>query len=147
MLQAMNTGHDGSLSTGHANSSRDMLLRLETMALMGSMQLPIAAIRRQIASAIDILVHLGRVRDGTRKVLEISEILGMDQEEIAMKPLFVFSETEGKGADVHGIWKKEGDLQFRKKLEEKGLISESIETKDGQAVQDGTMETGDERKT
>lgn len=87
----MNTGHDGSLSTGHANSSRDMLLRLETMVLMGSMQLPIAAIRRQIASAIDILVHLGRVRDGTRKVLEISEILGMDQEEIAMKPLFVFS--------------------------------------------------------
>lgn len=147
MLQAMNTGHDGSLSTGHANSSRDMLLRLETMALMGSMQLPIAAIRRQIASAIDILVHLGRVRDGTRKVLEISEILGMDQEEIAMKPLFVFSETEGKGAGVHGIWKKEGDLQFRKKLEEKGLVSESIETKDGQAVQDGTMETGDERKT
>lgn len=124
----------------------DMLLRLETMVLMGSMQLPIAAIRRQIASAIDILVHLGRVRDGTRKVLEISEILGMDQEEIAMKPLFVFSETEGKGADVHGIWKKEGDLQFRKKLEEKGLVSESIETKDGQAVQDGTMETGDERK-
>ena len=103
MLQAMNTGHDGSLSTGHANSSRDMLLRLETMALMGSIQLPIAAIRRQIASAIDILVHLGRVRDGTRKVLQISEILGMDQEEIAMKPLFVFSETEGKGADVHGI--------------------------------------------
>lgn len=146
MLQAMNTGHDGSLSTGHANSSRDMLLRLETMVLMGSMQLPIAAIRRQIASAIDILVHLGRVRDGTRKVLEISEILGMDQEEIAMKPLFVFSETEGKGADVHGIWKKEGDLQFRKKLEEKGLVSESIETKDGQAVQDGTMETEDERK-
>ena len=152
----MNTGHDGSLSTGHANSSRDMLLRLETMALMGSMQLPIststsqlpiAAIRRQIASAIDILVHLGRVRDGTRKVLQISEILGMDQEEIAMKPLFVFSETEGKGADVHGIWKKEGDLQFRKKLEEKGLVSESIKTKDGQAVQDGTMETGDERKT
>lgn len=124
----------------------DMLLRLETMALMGSMQLPIAAIRRQIASAIDILVHLGRVRDGTRKVLQISEILGMDQEEIAMKPLFVFSETEGKGAGVHGIWKKEGDLQFRKKLEEKGLVSESIETKDGQAVQDGTMETGDERK-
>ena len=124
----------------------DMLLRLETMALMGSMQLPIAAIRRQIASAIDILVHLGRVRDGTRKVLQISEILGMDQEEIAMKPLFVFSETGGKGAGVHGIWKKEGDLQFRKKLEEKGLVSESIETKDGQAVQDGTMETGDERK-
>ena len=146
MLQAMNTGHDGSLSTGHANSSRDMLLRLETMALMGSMQLPIATIRRQIASAIDILVHLGRVRDGTRKVLQISEILGMDQEEIAMKPLFVFSETEGKGAGVHGIWKKEGDLQFREKLEEKGLVSESIETKDGQAVQDGTMETGDERK-
>ena len=124
----------------------DMLLRLETMALMGSMQLPIAAIRRQIASAIDILVHLGRVRDGTRKVLQISEILGMDQEEIAMKPLFVFSETGGKGAGVHGIWKKEGDLQFRKKLEEKGLVSESIETKDGQAVQDETMETGDERK-
>ena len=114
-----------------------MLLRLETMVLMGSMQLPIAAIRRQIASAIDILVHLGRVRDGTRKVLEISEILGMDQEEIAMKPLFVFSETEGKGADVHGIWKKEGDLQFRKKLEEKGirLVAEDTGLNYGRTVE------------
>ena len=120
----MNTGHDGSLSTGHANSSRDMLLRLETMALMGSMQLPIADIRRQIASAIDILVHLGRVRDGTRKVLEISEILGMDQEEIAMKPLFVFSETEGKGAggtaaaDYFGETPKEAGIIRKKNRED-----------------------------
>lgn len=126
MLQAMNTGQDGSLSTGHANSSRDMLLRLETMVLMGSMQLPIPAIRRQIASAIDILVHLGRVRDGSRKVLQISEILGMNQEEIAMKPLFTFTETNQKGAGVHGIWKKEGCLQCRKKLEEKGLVCDLV---------------------
>lgn len=103
-----------------------MLLRLETMVLMGSMQLPILAIRRQIASAIDILVHLGRVRDGTRKVLQISEILEMNQEEIAMKPLFTFVETNQKGAGVHGIWKKEEHLQCRKKLEEKGLVCKII---------------------
>ena len=86
MLQAMNTGHDGSLSTGHANSSMDMLNRLETMVLMG-IDLPAEAIRRQIASGIDILVHLGRMRDRTRKVLQISEITGVREGEICLHTL------------------------------------------------------------
>lgn len=120
MLQAMNTGHDGSLSTGHANSSEDMLLRLETMVLMG-MELPLTAIRRQIASGIDILIHLGRLRDRTRKVLQISEIDGMQQGEILLNPLFVFQETGYKGEQIHGFWKKENQLHHRKKLEEKGI--------------------------
>lgn len=122
----MNTGHDGSLSTGHANSSQDMLMRLETMVLMGSMQLPVSAIRRQIASAIDILVHLGRMRDGTRKVLQISEIFGMQKEEIVLNPLFVFSETDRKEDGVYGIWQKQGILRCRKKLEEKGIMCKEI---------------------
>ena len=76
MLAAMNTGHDGSLSTGHANSSGDMITRLESMVLMG-MELPLEAVRRQIASAVDVIIHLGRLRDGSRKVLEIAEVTGM----------------------------------------------------------------------
>lgn len=91
MLQAMNTGHDGSLSTGHGNSIPDMLDRLETMILLGS-DIPLAAVRRQIASAIDIMVHLGRLRDGRRCVLEISEILGCRDGEIEVNPLFVYQE-------------------------------------------------------
>ena len=126
MLQAMNTGHDGSLSTGHANSSEDMLLRLEAMILMGEMELPLQAIRRQISSGIDILVHLGRMRDRTRKVLQISEIDGMEQGEIRLNPLFVFRESGQKGEKVHGCWEKEGQLHNRKKLEEKGIICKFI---------------------
>lgn len=93
MLQAFNTGHDGSLSTGHANSAEDMLMRLEMMVLMAK-ELPLSAIRRQIASGIDILVHLGRMRDRSRKVMEILEIKGMEGEEIAINPLFVLEENE-----------------------------------------------------
>ena len=126
MLQAMNTGHDGSLSTGHANSSEDMLLRLETMVLMGGVELPLPAVRRQITSGIDILVHLGRMRDRTRKVIQISEIDGMNQGEIQLNPLFVFRESGQKGEKVHGCWKREGQLHNRKKLEEKGIICEFI---------------------
>ena len=126
MLQALNTGHDGSLSTGHANSSEDMLLRLEAMILMGEMELPLQAIRRQISSGIDILVHLGRMRDRTRKVLQISEIDGMEQGEIRLNPLFVFRESGQKGEKVHGCWEKEGQLHNRKKLEEKGIICKFI---------------------
>lgn len=93
MLQAMNTGHDGSLSTGHANSARDMLSRLETMVLSGSPGLPLPAIRQQIVSAVDIIVHLGRMRDSSRKTLEISEILKLDEHgEILLNPLFQFKE-------------------------------------------------------
>jgi len=95
LLQALNTGHDGSLATAHANSAADMLLRLEMMVLMGK-ELPLPAIRRQIVSGIDILVHLGRMRDRVRKVMEIVEVMGMDGEEIFLNPLFSLEE-DGKG--------------------------------------------------
>ena len=100
MLQAMNTGHDGSLSTGHANSASDMLMRLEMMVLMAK-ELPLSAIRRQIASGIDILVHLGRMRDKSRKVMEILEIKGVADNEIITNPLFVLEEDKkGKSSLV-----------------------------------------------
>lgn len=98
MLQALNTGHDGSLSTGHANSATDMLMRLETMALMG-MELPLSAVRRQIASGVDIIVQLGRLRDKSRKVLEIVEITGYEDGEIVTRPLYQYQET---GTDEAG---------------------------------------------
>lgn len=94
MLQAMNTGHDGSLSTGHANSTEDMLSRLETMVLQGSAGLPLPAIRQQIASAIDIIIHLSRLRDKTRKTIEISEVVGYKDDHIVLNPLYVFKEDE-----------------------------------------------------
>lgn len=94
MLQAMNTGHDGSLSTGHANSVRDMLSRLETMVLQGTEGLPLAAIRQQIGSAVDIIVHLSRLRDHSRKTMEITEVLGIENGEIQLNPLFKFEEDE-----------------------------------------------------
>ena len=90
----MNTGHDGSLSTLHANSSRDMLSRIETMTLMG-IDLPLEAIRRQIASGVDIIIHLSRLRDKSRRTMEITEVLGCKNGEIQLNPLFVFKETQG----------------------------------------------------
>ena len=95
MLQAMNTGHDGSLSTGHANSTRDMLSRLETMVLQGNDGLPLPAIRQQISSALDIIIHLSRLRDKSRRTMEITEVLGYENGEIQLNPLFVFKDTEG----------------------------------------------------
>ena len=94
MLQAMNTGHDGSLSTGHANSTVDMLSRLETMVLMGAEGLPLEAIRQQIASAVDIIIHLSRLRDHSRKTMEITEVVGLKDGEIELNPLYVFEENE-----------------------------------------------------
>ena len=94
MLQAMNTGHDGSLSTGHANSTRDMLSRLETMVLQGAEGLPLEAIRQQIASAVDIIIHLSRLRDKTRRTMEISEITGYKDGKIQINPLYIFQEDE-----------------------------------------------------
>lgn len=94
MLQALNTGHEGSLSTAHANSSKDMLSRLEMMTLMG-VDLPLEAIRRQIASGVDILIHLGRMRDKSRKVLEITEVCGFENHEIMTQPLYQWKEGEG----------------------------------------------------
>jgi len=111
MLQAMNTGHDGSLSTGHANSPEDMLSRLEMMVLMG-MDLPISAIRRQIASGIDILIHLGRLRDKSRKVLEIVEIVGFQDDKIRLNPLYRYK---------NGELRKVGTLREIQKLEAAGL--------------------------
>ena len=123
MLQSFNTGHDGSLSTGHGNSPRDMLSRLETMVLMG-LELPLAAIRRQIASGIDIMIHLGRMRDKTRKVLEILEVTGydMDSGEIQTNPLFAFrEEKDGAGDRVCGALLKTGELTRTGKLERAGV--------------------------
>ena len=94
MLQAMNTGHDGSLSTGHANSTQDMLSRLETMVLQGANGLPLEAIRQQIASALDIIIHLSRLRDKSRKTMEICEVLGYEDGKIVLNPLYVFEEDE-----------------------------------------------------
>ncbi len=99
MLQAMNTGHDGSLSTGHANSSRDMLSRLETMVLQGSSGMPLLAIRQQISSALDIIIHLSRLRDHSRKTMEITEVLGMEGDQIVLNPLYVFEEDERSTLD------------------------------------------------
>ncbi|WP_066314417.1 CpaF family protein [Bacillus sp. FJAT-29814] len=93
MLQAMNTGHDGSLSTGHANSPRDILSRLETMVLMAGFDLPVKAIREQIASAIDLIVHQARMKDGTRKITHITEVLGMEGETIVLQDIFLYKET------------------------------------------------------
>ena len=115
MLQAMNTGHDGSLSTGHANSCRDMMSRLETMVLMG-MELPLTAIRSQIASGLDILVHLGRMRDKTRKVLEIIEITGYEKGEIQMNTLYEFQEKGSSYGKVRGSLVKKEELQKKEKL-------------------------------
>ncbi len=99
MLQAMNTGHDGSLSTGHANSTIDMLSRLETMVLTGSEGLPLIAVRQQIASAIDIIIHLSRMRDKTRRTVEISEVCGVENGEIKLNTLYEFVENEDSTLD------------------------------------------------
>ena len=123
MIQAMNNGHDGSLSTGHGNSPRDMLARLETMILMG-MELPVSAVRRQIASGLDIMVHLGRMRDRSRKVLEILEITGYsyEKEEILTHTLYEFEESRKGGEKVEGTLVKKGELEQTRKLERAGLM-------------------------
>ena len=121
MLQCLNTGHDGSMSTGHANSGKDMLARLENMVLMG-VELPLAAIRQQIASGIDIIVHLGRLRDRSRRVLEITEILGCENNEIKLNPLFVFEEAgEDSEGGIIGRLAKKGNLLMENKLKAAGL--------------------------
>lgn len=117
MLQAMNTGHDGSLSTGHANSSRDMMSRLETMVLQGASGLPLAAVRQQIASALDIVIHLSRLRDHSRKVMEISEVLGYVDGEIKLNPLFVFEEDQNTSLNkVSGSLKRtQNEMNYTEK--------------------------------
>lgn len=120
MLQALNTGHDGSLSTGHANSAADMIARLETMVLMG-MELPLAAIRRQIADGVDLIVHLGRLRDKSRRVLSVSEVVGYEQGEVLLSVIYEFQETGERNGKVQGIWKKTGSLVHTEKLQQAGI--------------------------
>ncbi len=115
MLQAFNTGHDGSLSTGHANSSRDILSRLEMMVLMG-MELPLSAIRRQIVSGVDIIIHLGRLRDKSRRVLEIAEVTGLEDGEILLNSLYVFEETGMADGKILGSLQKKNPLSDTRKL-------------------------------
>lgn len=117
MLQAMNTGHDGSLSTGHANSTQDMLSRLETMVLQGAEGLPLDAIRSQIASAVDIIIHLSRLRDKSRKTMEITEVLGYENGRIQLNTLYRFEEDERSTLEkVSGKLVKVNDLQNTHKL-------------------------------
>lgn len=121
MLQCLNTGHDGSMSTGHANSGRDMLSRLENMVLMG-MELPLAAIRQQIASGVDIVVHLGRLRDKSRRVMEITEIIGCEKGEVKLNPIFLFEEMgEDSDGNIVGRLQKKGGLLRENKLKAAGL--------------------------
>lgn len=114
MLQSLNTGHCGA-SSGHSNSPEDMLSRLETMVLMG-MEIPLPAVRRQIASGIDIIVHLGRMRDKTRKVLKIVEVLGYEAGEIQLNTLFEFQEREVVNGRIEGEWVKVHEMEKREKL-------------------------------
>lgn len=126
MLQAMNTGHDGSLSTGHANSCEDMLQRLETMVLMG-MELPLTAIQGQIASGVDILVHVGRMRDGSRKLLNIMEVGAYTDGRIELSPLWEFQEKGEKGGRVIGEWKSREKLKNTRKLDWAGIGESSLQ--------------------
>lgn len=120
MLQAMNTGHDGSISTGHANSTKDMISRLETMVLSGA-NLPTEVVRKQIASAINIIIHLSRLRDRSRRVTEISEIIGVVNGEVVLNPLFEFIEEDQDGNKVIGSLQQVGKLQSNTKLKLAGI--------------------------
>ena len=126
MLQAMNTGHDGSLSTGHANSTQDMLSRLETMVLQGAPGLPLEAIRQQIASAVDIIVHLSRLRDKSRKTMEITEVVGYKAGQVILNPLYVFEEDEKSTLEkVSGsLNRTENKMQNVFKLQLSGIKTE-----------------------
>jgi pilus assembly protein CpaF len=123
MLQAMNTGHDGSLSTGHANSAKDMINRLETMVSSGSTSLPLETIRKQIASAIDIIIHLSRLRDKSRRTMEISEIVGYENGEIVLNPLFLFAEMgeESDGRIIGSLQKTSSKMIHTHKFKLAGI--------------------------
>ncbi len=126
MLQAMNTGHDGSLSTGHANSTEDMLSRLETMVLQGAAGLPLEAIRQQIASAVDIIIHLSRLRDRSRKTMEITEVVGYENGKVILNPLYVFEEDENSTLEkVSGKLKRtDNPMKNTYKLQLSGIKTE-----------------------
>ena len=122
MLQAMNTGHDGSMSTGHANTPRDMLSRLETMVLMAGVDLPLRAIREQVASAVDLIVQQSRLKDGTRKIVNITEVQGMEGDVIVMQDVFVFEQTGVVEGKIQGRLKPTGIRpKFVEKFEVMGI--------------------------
>ena len=120
MLIAMNTGHDGSLTTIHSNSAADCISRLETLVLTEA-EMPLAAVRRQIVSAVDLIVHLGRLRDRSRKVLEITEVCGMKEGEVELNPLFQWEEKE-----MGSLTRTGNRLRKRDKLERQGVRDEEI---------------------
>jgi pilus assembly protein CpaF len=124
MLQAMNTGHDGSLTTVHANAPRDVISRLETMVLMSGLDLPTRAIREQIASAIDIIVHISRFSDGTRKVANVTEVVGLEGSQIVMQDIFEYRQTGlGEGGKVLGAFRPTGAVPtFFEELKARGLV-------------------------
>jgi pilus assembly protein CpaF len=122
MLQAMNTGHDGSLTTGHANTPRDMLSRLETMVLMAGMDLPINAIRQQVASAVDLIVQQTRLRDGSRRIINVTEVQGMEGDVITLQDVFLFEQEGFEGGKVLGVIKPTGVRpKFMPKIEDAGI--------------------------
>jgi pilus assembly protein CpaF len=122
MLQAMNTGHDGSLTTAHANSPRDCIARLETMSLMAGMELPVRAIREQIASAVDMIIQIARLRDGSRRVIAITEVQGMEGDVVVLSDIFVFEQQGFEGGKVIGRLKPTGIRpRFIDKIEEAGI--------------------------
>ncbi|HMR65008.1 MAG TPA: ATPase, T2SS/T4P/T4SS family, partial [Anaerolineae bacterium] len=128
MLQAMNTGHEGSLTTAHANSPRDSLSRLETMCLMAGMDLPIRAIREQVAAAIDLIIQISRLRDGSRKIVSITEVQGMEGDVIVMSDIFAFEQQGFENGHIVGRLKPTGIRpKFHERLEAMGLgLSPSI---------------------
>jgi pilus assembly protein CpaF len=120
MLQAMNTGHDGSMTTIHSNSPRDTLRRIETMVLMAGMELPLKAIREQVASAVELIIHMNRMRDGTRKVVQVSEVQGLEGDSIVMQDMFVYEQTGFQNGRVIGQLKSTG---LRPKFSEKFAVN------------------------
>ena len=131
MLQAMNTGHDGSMTTVHSNGPRDTLRRIETMVLMAGMELPLSAIREQVAAAVELVVHQERMRDGTRKIVKVSEVQGMEGETIVLQDLFQFEQTGFAGGRVQGSQRPTGlRPSFMPKLTTRGVdLSENMFTK------------------
>ena len=122
MLQAMNTGHDGSMSTGHANTPRDMLARLETMVLFAGVELPLRAVREQVASAVDLIVQMDRLKDGTRRITHITEVQGMEGDLIVLQDIFVFEQTGVSEGRIQGVLRSTGVRpRFSEKLELMGI--------------------------
>ena len=128
MLQAMNTGHDGSMTTAHSNGPRDTISRIETMVLMAGMDLPLRAIRQQVASAIDLVIHLDRLRDGSRKVTRVSEVIGMEGDTVLMQDVFVFQQRGMDGDKILGRLEPTGlRPKVYEKIEAAGLhLSPSV---------------------